>query len=429
MERMENINYGNNNSLEETFFLSEIVKKPVKVNGKNIGRLVDFIIIDLGKVAEVTNLYVSRPFGDPALLVPWGKVKLLGIKEIILDIENIHQYENAVPERAVLLKDYIMDKKVLDVEGREVELVFDVKMALRNNKLYVIDVDLSKYGLLRRIGLKWLANFIYNLAEKIKKQTIAWDYVQPLPDSLDSFKGDIKLKVLKEQLSDIPPVDLADILEETSHKQRMAIFDKLDTNHASDTLEELDPKVQRDMIASLEKNRAAQLINEMTPGQAADILSVLPWSEVKAILKLLNEENALKIKEILEKHEENVINFIVKDYLKFSPDEIVLHARRLYSRMAKGKDVIMYLYILDEQEKLLGVVDIKELLLAEDNITLKDIMVTNVISLTSESTLKGASELFGRYGFRALPVINKNGKMLGVIPYRDVMNLKHLYLG
>ncbi len=413
---------------EQVYFLSEIVKIPVLWKDKKIGKLTDFIIVDKDKIAEVIHLCITRPFGDPALLVPWAKVKTISTKGAVVDIEGLGQYTAEPQEGMVLLKDYILDKKVLDVEGREVEIVYDVKMVLKNNKLYVIDVDLSKYGLLRRIGLKWLANFIYNLAERIRKQSIAWNYVQPLPEQISSFKGDIKLKILREQLSDMPPIDLADILEELDHEQRVAIFDELETAHASDTLEELDPKVQRDLIASLKKEKAARLINEMTPGQAADILSVLPWWEVKAILKLLNNENAGKIKGILEKQEEKIIDFAATNYLKFTPEKTVLQARRAFQRSAKGKEAIMYLYILDEQGKLLGVIDLKELLIANDEALLKEIMVAKIISLSPESTLKEASEMFARYGFRALPLADASGRMLGVVPYRDVMNLRHLFM-
>ncbi|MDD5680744.1 MAG: CBS domain-containing protein, partial [Candidatus Omnitrophica bacterium] len=391
-------------------------------------KLADFIIVDKDKIAEVTHLYVARPFGEKTLIIPWERVRSIAPHEIIVDIENAEKYEGEPSDGTVLLKDHILDKKVVDVEDREVEVVYDVKMALRSGKLYVLDVDLSRYGLLRRIGFKWLADFIYSLADKIRNQTISWNYVQPLPDEISGFKGDLKLKVLKERLADMQPIDLADILEELDPDQRVAIFAELDTEHASDTLEELNPSIQRDLIASLKKDKAALLINEMTPGQAADILSVLPWWEVKAILKLLNKDNATKIQGILEQQEEKISDFAISDYLKFTPDKTVLQARRGYQRVAKGKDVIMYLYITDEKNTLLGVIDIKELLRAEDEALLKDIMTTEIISLKPESTLKEASVMFARYGFRALPVTDGSGKMLGVVPYRDVMNLKHLFI-
>ncbi|MCL4558714.1 MAG: CBS domain-containing protein [Deltaproteobacteria bacterium] len=416
---------------KSVFFLSDIIKSPVFLSApssKKTGKLTDLIIEDRDKFAEVTHLVVGRPFGAPPLIVPWGKVHSIEPGEIVITIESQSAYAVDQPRSAVLLRDYILDKKVLDSKGREIEVVYDVKLVLKNNRLFITDVDLSKSGLLRRIGLSWLADFINALASSIMNRTVAWSYVEPLPEQIGSFKGDLKLKVLKEQISDIPPVDLADILEELDPEQRMALFGQLETGHASDTLEEIDPNIQRDMIAAMNKERAAQLINEMTPGQAADLLSVLPWWEVEAILKLLNKENAVKIGDILKKQEEKIVNFAASNYLKFSPGKTVLQARRAFQHEAKGKEAIMYLYIIDEQGKLVGVIDIKELLMAEDSAFLKDIMTTNVVSLNFDSTLKQAWEMFKRYGFRALPLINDDNRMLGVVPQRDVMNLTHRFV-
>jgi magnesium transporter len=413
---------------DAAFFLSRIIKSPVLSGKRKTGRLADLIIVDKDKVAEVTHIVVARPFGEQDLLIPWEKVRTVSSEGISVEIESAGPYAVQVPETAVLLRDYILDKKVIDCKDREVEVVYDVKLVLRNGKLYITEVDLSKNGLLRRIGLMWLADFIYSLASKIRSQTVAWSYVEPLPEQISSFKGDLKLKILKEELSDIPPVDLADILEELGHDQRMALFAQLDTERASDTLEELDPNIQRELIASLRKDKAAQLINEMTPGQAADLLAVLPWWEVNAITQLLNRENAVKIQGILEKQEEKIVDFSASNFLTFTAEKTVSQAREAFAREAVGKAAIMYLYILDDQQKLLGVIDIKELLLANEEVLLGDIMVTKVVALNPESTLKQASEIFTRYGFRALPLTDANGKMLGVVPYRDVMNLKHNFV-
>ena len=105
---------------------------------------------------------------------------------------------------------------------------------------------------------------------------IPWTCIQPLPTNIGRFKGNVKLNVLKEKLSEIHPVDLADILEEMDHDQRVMVFSTLDHEQATDTLEEIEPKVQREIISSLSTEKVVQLINDMTPGQAADILSVLP---------------------------------------------------------------------------------------------------------------------------------------------------------
>lgn len=99
-----------------------------------------------------------------------------------------------------------------------------------------------------------------------------------------------------------------------------------------------------------------------------------------------------------------------------------------YLRHAKGRDVIMYIYVVNGEGTLLGVIDLKELLQADDRALLKDIMVENVISLNTESTLKEASQSFARYDFRALPVTDEKNRLIGVIPYRDVMNLTHHFV-
>lgn len=425
---MNNSIYTNKRRAEQLYFLSELLGAKVILGGKKIGKLADVLIVEDGRIPLVTHFYVTRPFGNPALLVPWEKVRSITNKEIVIDIESLEKYEADLGKDALLLKDYVLDKKVLDMEGREVDVVYDVKMVVIDNKLYVSDVDFSRYGLLRRMGLKWLADFIYNLAARIKSETVSWAYIQPLPAQLSSFKGDIKLNILKEKLSEMHPVDLADIIEGLDQEQRAIIFDKLDTELASDALEEIDPSVQRAILASLSKEKIAKLVNEMTPGQAADVLAVLPSSDMRAILKLLDTETGRKIEAILEKHEEKILNYATSRFLKFAPDTTVRQARQRYGRTAKSSDVIMYLYVVDEQDKLLGVIDIRELMKASDDALLRDIMVDVVASLKPTSTLREASAMFTRYGFRAIPIINDTGKILGVVPYRDMMNLKHRFL-
>lgn len=331
----------------------------------------------------------------------------------------------------ILLKDHVVDKKVLDLEGREVEVVYDVKLVMANGKLFVSDVDVSRYGLLSRMGLKWLADFISNMANRMKDQTIAWKYVQPLPTQISSFSGDLRLKVLKETLSEMHPVDVADILEEMDHEQRVAVFGELDTSHASDTLEEIDPGVQRAILSSLSKERIAQLVNEMTPAQAADVLEVLPSADIRAIMDLLNKLNnrkTEKVRAILEKHEEKIINYSTSNFLKFPPDMTVRQAHEQYRRSAGESDVVMYLYIVDKDDKLLGVIDIRELMKASDDTLLKNIMVDVIATLNPTSTLREASRIFLRYSFRAIPVVDETGKILGVVTYRDMMNLKHRFV-
>jgi len=409
--------------IEQEFFLSEILGRRVFVKKKPIGRLSDLAIVETGKLPEVTQVIVSRSFGYPPLTVPWDRVVLISNQEIVLDIDEgaMAQFERAPQENLILLQDHILDKKILDMDDHEVEIVYDVKLAFQNGKLYAAEVDFSHYRALRRLGLRKLAKLLTN---RNKDDRVSWLYVQPLPEQLGSFAGNIKLKVPKAGLSEIHPVDLADILEELEGGQRVALFNALDAEQASDTLEEVEPRVQRELIRAIEKERAALLINEMTPAQAADILAILPRDQAGAILKLLDRDKSSKVEHIIDKHDEQILLYGSPEIIKLpstTPAEEVLDR---YRELARGKEVVMYVYVTDAAGTLKGVADIREMVAAEPGQTLGDIMTEHVISLPKDATLREAAMLFERYHFRALPIIDDNDQLLGAVSSRDVRSLR-----
>jgi CBS domain-containing protein/sporulation protein YlmC with PRC-barrel domain len=409
-----------------TYLLSDLIGGKARFQGKTIGKMTDIIVTEQGKVAEVTHLLIGRPFGHKSLMVPWDRIEQLDANgRVLMNVEALQPYEGEPAEGQICLRDHLLDKKVLDCDDDEVEVVYDIKLAARNGRLYVTDVDCSRSGFLRRIGLKRLSDFIRSVAASINEDTIPWTYVQQLPEDMGSFKGSVKLNLLKEKLPDIHPVDLADILEELGHEHRMAIFNELDTEQASDTLEEVEPRVQRELISSLSAERTAELLNDMTPGQAADIVAVLPSDHADAILTLIEEEEATKIRRLIEKHEEHIRNFATTRYIKFPPNMLVGDVMSNYREVARDADVVMYIYVTDDAGVLLGVIDIKELLQANLADKLEDIMVTNVISLGETETVADARKLFARYSFRAIPILGEGETLSGIVLYRDIMQLVH----
>ena len=418
-----------NNNSDLTYLLSDLIGGKARAGEKTIGKLADVIVTEQGKLPEVTHLLIDRPFGHKSLMVPWDKVEQLGANgRVALSIDALEPYEGEPADGQICLRDHLLDKKVLDSDDDEVEVVYDIKLTARHGRLYVTDVDCSRAGLLRRIGLRRLANFIRGIAAKINEDTIPWTYVQQLPQNIGGFKGNVKLNVLKEKFPEIHPVDLADILEELEHDQRMAIFNQLDTEHASDTLEEVEPRVQRDLVSSLTIERVTELVNEITPGQAADILAALPASETDAILEKIDVAEAVKVRSLIEKHEDHILFFATTHYITFPPQTTVREVMVKFRAAAKDADVVMYIYVTDAANVLLGVVDIKELLQAELTNTLDGIMTSNIVSLDENDTVAEASKLFARYSFRAIPIVGEGNVMKGAIPYRDIMQLGHSFV-
>ena len=407
--------------LEHIFFLSEIIGRRVYLKSESVGRLADMVIVETGKLPEVTHFVVSRPFGYPSLLLPWDKLTLISNTEIVFDVSAPTDYERTPAEGSILLRAHILDKKILDMDDHEVEVVYDVRLAFQAGKLYVSEVDFSRHRLLRRMGLKKLANW---MAAHSEEATVSWMYVQTLPEHIGTFKGHVKLNVLKENISEIHPVDLADILEELDGDQRMAVFNELEPEHASDTLEEVEPRVQRELITAMKKERAAQLINDMSPAQAADILAILPTAEADEILKLIDKDSSAQVQRIIDQHDENILLFVTQSFMKMPRTTPAKDVMSNFRDFARDMEVIRYVYVTDEEDILQGVVDLRELLAAEPEQTLGDIMTEKVITLNPDETLRDAVDMFARYSFRAIPVTGSAERLMGVVSYHDIKGIK-----
>jgi len=411
------------------FYLTDILGTKVLCENKKIGKLGDLLISENGNYPKIKSIRVSRPFGDKALFIPWENITLFSKTEIIVDIDkNLQLYEKEPEENTVLLNDQIIDKKIIDTQDRDVEIVYDIRLELKENKLYVRDVDLSKYRMLQRLGLKTLAKFFQYIAGKMKDQKVPWEYIQHLPKDLGGFKGELRLKVLKEKLKEIHPADLANIIEELDYNQRSKILEMIDTKLASEVLEKSGPNLQRDIFETMSFKKITELLSTMTTGQVADILSSLSHAQTQAILKTFDEHKSKTVKRLIEKHEEVIKDLVTDKIILCPPTMTVEVAQNQYQEMATGKDVTMYLYIVDENNHLLGVLDIKELLSANTDKLLQDVMINNVIALNPNSSYKDAFEIFQRYNFRAIPFYNSHNVITGALTYKDFVDLKHKFI-
>jgi len=308
-----------------------------------------------------------------------------------------------------------------------VEVVYDVMLAMQRDMLFVVGVDLSRRALFRRIGLKWLANLTAGITDRFENDIVAWKFVEPLPEGIGSFAGDLRLKVLREEVAKMPPVDVARILEQLGNEHRMAVFDWLEAGSASDALEELDPKSLREVMSALPKEKAAKLVDVMVPGQAADVLSQLPYADVQAIFALLDPAKAKKVRIILDKQEWHAADYSTPDFVKLRPDTTVAEARKSLQN-AKERQAVAYLYVLDSEDRLLGLVSAIDLLAAPDDARLEQFMKGSPSFLYIDSTMQEATDMFSRYGYRGLPIVDRDGKMRGLVLYGDVMGLQNRHL-
>lgn len=400
--------------------LSEIVNKKVQTQkGVTIGKLKDFVFKDDPHYAEVINLVVGRSLGRPSLNVPWSNVVSIGTdKTIVQDLPEGEYPEIKDEEDQLLLRDRILDKRILDIEGFDVEVVYDIQLLHVRNKLFVVAADVDRHAMLRRLGFRRLAKSMHEISAD--KDIIPWRYVQALPADLTGTKGDVKLIITREGLKDIHPEDLADILEELGHEERIHIFRTLDSEVAADALEATEPRVQREILASTSTERVAQIFAHLSPVQIADIIAILPHDDSDEFLRILKGDVASKVHQLLTQHDVSASTLAMRCFLGFPGDLTVEEAFTRFRERARACDVTMYIYVVDSDQHLSGVIDINELLQADPKNKLEQIMTRNVVSV-SPTTMRGEVEaLFLKYHFRAIPIVDESKKILGVIREKDV---------
>ncbi len=401
--------------VEEKFYLTDLIKTPVKLNGKRIGKLTDLIAKGNGAPPVITDILVGRPYGDPSLIIPWANVRTFKVGEIIVDIEDVDKYVREPPEKTLLLKDYIIDKKILDVQAREVEMVYDLILVKRKEKVYVSAVDISRGRLLKRIRLGFLAN---NTPEALKNATLPWSFIQPL-ENISSFSGDIRLKVLREKIAELPAEDVADILEVLEEEQRTEIFESLEPEAAAEALEATEPRVQRQILSTTNFERIKEIFRHLSPAEIAEIISVMPRDDAEELEKILDPRVVDRVQMIIAHHDVHASTLALHRFLAFPGDTVVEDAFVRFRQEAPRSFVTMYIYIVDEEGHLKGVLDINELLQAEPGTTLEKIMTRDVVTV-EPSTMRGeVVKVFQRYHFRAIPVVDRDRKIVGVIREKD----------
>jgi Mg/Co/Ni transporter MgtE len=253
---------------------------------------------------------------------------------------------------------------------------------------------------------------------------IAWKFVQPLssPDLL-------RLTIAQNRLAQLHPADLADIIEELNIHQRSAVFRSLDVETAAETLEETDPKIQVSLIEGLSTANASDIIEEMSLSEAADLLGDLPKERLEGILKEMEREVAEDMKELLAHPEEKAGGLMTTSYLSFAPEVTAGEAMEKIRREADDMDLIYYLYVVDGRERLLGVLSLRDLLVAPPATSLSDLMDTRVIAVNIEEKKERIADDFAKYGILAMPVVDANNSLKGVILFKNLLEVVAPKLG
>jgi CBS domain-containing protein/sporulation protein YlmC with PRC-barrel domain len=399
-------------------YFSDLMKRPVcagKIRDR-VGRLTDLVFALKEPYPEVVGIYLEHGWGKPTEFIPWDRVLRIEDDAIfILPSEQGGSYPPFTDQPGwIMLDTHLMGRTILDMDGRRTEVVNDVHLLEAKGRLLLIHVDSSFNGFLRRWGLGRIQGF--------KEDLISWKYVQPLSLEDATITDKVSLSVTRKQLKELPSEDLADALEELTGSEQEALFSALDSEKAADTLLEAEPRAQRQLIANLRKERARQILGEMTIPQLANLFTVLPHDDTTEMMGLLPDESVRRIKTILAAREAKANDLLSGEFVSFPKEAKVREVLEYIRRSGLEPHHLSYAYVVAPESKLLqGVVDLRELLLAGDEMTLGEIMAFPVVSAEQDDTQEDLEQIFAKYHYRMIPVVDAQDRILGIIRYKDIM--------
>jgi magnesium transporter len=228
---------------------------------------------------------------------------------------------------------------------------------------------------------------------------------------------------IEELTGRLGPSDWADLIRRLDPEERERLFDWLPDSVCADLLEELDPSEAATILRGLSQPDAADLLEAMSPDDATDVIGEIPEAEARQILVAMEPAEAAEIRELAAYPPDTAGGIMTPSFTAISPNLRADQAIVALRRVAKEVETIYYVYVLDGQEKLLGVLSLHSLVLADPDTPVRELMFANVISVTADADQETAAQLLTDHNLLALPVIDSEGRLLGIITQDDIADV------
>ena len=233
-----------------------------------------------------------------------------------------------------------------------------------------------------------------------------------------------KYSTLRDMLITMNPSDVAGIFSDLEEKQVPLMFRLLPKELAAETFVEMEPETQALLIQGFSDNELKEVLSELYVDDAADLVEEMPATVVRRILEQADPEMRSSINQILRYPENSAGSIMTTEYVALRPNMTVEESITRIRRQGVDKETIYTCYVIDNDRTLLGLVTVKSLLLCEDDDTpISQIMVTNLISVTTQDDQEEVARMFSKYNFLALPVVDKENRMVGIVTFDDAMDV------
>ena len=411
---------------QQTFYLSQVIGSKIYApNGKQLGKVIDLIVnaSEHGNPEEEAFrphlIGIKTKINAKITILNFEQIKISNPRnKFMFHCSQIEELSAAKVELGLPLAKNILDRQIVDINGRKLVRVNDIRLVSIASGTYALAVDIGTEGLLRRLGVSTLINSsfgIFNL--QLPTNYILWDDV----DAFDSNNFNIKLSYSSQKLHRLHPSDLADIIEEMGTLSRTKIFESLDDEKAADVLEELEPYAQAQIIESMSIGKAADVLEKMPADEVADLLDVLGEDKVELLLNEMERESSDEVRELLEYEDNEVGSLMTTDFLSFRENLTVEETLNELRVQKPEADMIYALFIIDKNEKLIATVSLRDLVISAPDTTLSEIMHKGPIVVLHEDKIDTLADIISKYDLLAIPVTDELGKMKGMVVIDDIV--------
>ncbi len=399
-------------------YLSQAIGRPVRDrNDEPIGRVADLIVAVGDRYPPVTGLVVETD--RRRIFLPWTSVEVLDasgarLRTRTIDIDKFRQRADEI-----LLRADLMDKQIVDIDGRKVVRVNDLRLDEIEGKLHLVAVDVGAAGLLRRLGIEGGFRVLArNLRVPVPERYIDWEDVDPVETSIAS----IKLRVPHQGLAELHPADLATIIDQLAPKDRAGVLASLDDEAVADVIEEMEPDTQVEVLEDLAPERAADILEEMSPDDAADLVADLSDESRVEILALMESDEKAEVQELLAYPEDVAGGIMTTEFVAVPAHLSAAETIDRLRELEPDAETIYYVYVTDDDDRLVGVLSLRDLIVARPETPIADVMIHEPVAVGVLAGEDEVAEVVAHYNLLAVPVIDEDGRMAGIVTVDDAID-------
>jgi magnesium transporter len=394
-------------------YISELLNNTISDSSdENVGKLQDILISPKEGAFSPLEFLVIKIKKDQTRFVPYEFVENFNSSQITLKnlFNKIALTELPNTRPFVYLKREVLDKQIVDVAGTRVVRVNDLRIGNFENKICVLGIDASFRGLLRRLGIT--DNF---LAKPFGVKLIDWRQAKLLEGS-----APLQLNTAAEQLSQLHPADLANLVEDLDVKYASHLLTSLDSADAAKVLEEVDPGLQTILVKYLGPEKAGKILTQMSSDELVDLLKTFSEPEARQFLSQVRGGKAQYLEKLINYPDNTAGGLMTVDFITVRPQATAEHAIEEIRNVSDKMRSIVHIYVTTEDGGFKGVVSIRRLMLAEKAALMGKLakQFPAYAYLKPGDKIEKIIKLMTKYN---AAVLDKERKLIGVVTIDDIM--------